>query len=74
VIEQSKERYHLLLRQTRGTIRTRTPNWRHWVMFFLRALQQQMWRLTKKVEREKIVAALPELSLRIIEHAREYGQ
>jgi DeoR/GlpR family transcriptional regulator of sugar metabolism len=34
-----------------------------------------MKRLAKKVEREKIVlAALPELSLRIIEHAREHGR
>jgi predicted HTH transcriptional regulator len=34
-----------------------------------------MKRLAKKVEREKIVlAAMPELSLRIIEHAREHGR
>jgi predicted HTH transcriptional regulator len=34
-----------------------------------------MKRLAKKVEREKIVlAALPELSMRIIEHAREHGR
>jgi hypothetical protein len=40
---------------------------------FLRALQQQMKQLAKKVEREKIVlAALPELSMRIIEHTREH--
>jgi HEPN superfamily AbiU2-like protein len=42
------------------------------VMFFLRALQQQMKRLAKKVERERIVlAALPVLSVRIIEHAND---
>jgi DeoR/GlpR family transcriptional regulator of sugar metabolism len=34
-----------------------------------------MKRLAKKVEREKIVlAALPELSMRIMEHAREHGR
>jgi DNA-binding transcriptional ArsR family regulator len=34
-----------------------------------------MKHLAKKVEREKIVlAALPELSVRIIEHAREHGR
>ena len=44
-------------------------------MFFLRALQQQMKRLAKKIEREKIVlAAMPQLSVRIIEHAREHGR
>jgi Fic family protein len=75
VIEQSKEDYYLSLRQTQVTIRTDAPNWQPWVLFFLRALQQQMKRLAKKVEREKIVlAALPELSLRIIEHAREHGR
>ena len=75
VIEQSKEGYYLALRQTQVTIRTEAPNWQPWMTFFLRALQQQMKRLAKKVEREKIVlAALPELSLRIIEHAREHGR
>jgi DeoR/GlpR family transcriptional regulator of sugar metabolism len=34
-----------------------------------------MKRLAKKIEREKIVlAALPELSVRIIEHVREHGR
>jgi Fic family protein len=75
VIEQSKEGYYLALCQTQVTIRTDAPNWQPWVLFFLRALQQQMKRLAKKVEREKIVlAALPELSMRIIEHAREHGR
>jgi predicted HTH transcriptional regulator len=45
------------------------------VAFFLRALSEQVARLEKKVEREKLVlAALPELSLAIIEFAREHGR
>lgn len=45
------------------------------MLFFLRALEQQMKRLAKKVERERIVlAALPELSLQIVEYAREHGR
>src|SRR5580693_1013106 len=36
VIEHSKEGYYLALRQTQGTIRTDTPNWQLWVLFFLR--------------------------------------
>jgi len=56
-------------------VRTDAPNWQPWVMFFLRALQQQVKHLAKKIEREKIVlAALPQLSARIIEHAREHGR
>jgi hypothetical protein len=57
VIEQSKEGYYLALRQTQITVRTEAPNWQPWVTFFLRALQQQMKRLAKKVEREKNTSA-----------------
>lgn len=75
VIEQSKEGYYLALRQTQGTIRSEKPDWQPWITFFLRALQQQMRRLTKKVEREKLVLApLPELSLQILEHVRAHGR
>ncbi len=75
VIEQSKEAYYLALRQTQGTIRTESPNWQPWLVFFLRSLAEQVRRLEKKVEREKIVlAALPELSLQIVEFAREHGR
>lgn len=75
VIENSKEGYYLALRQTQTTIRTDAPNWHPWLLFFLRALHQQMKRLEKKVEREHIVlAALPELSLQILEYARDHGR
>jgi Fic family protein len=75
VIEQNKEGYYLALRQTQGTIRTEAPDWQPWVLFFLRTLQQQMKRLAKKVEREKIIlSAMPELSVQIIEFAREHGR
>lgn len=75
VIEINKEAYYLALRQTQGTIRTKTPNWQPWLVFFLRSLAEQVRRLAKKVEREKIVlATLPELSLQIVEFAREHGR
>lgn len=75
VIELNKEAYYLALRQTQGSIRTEAPNWQPWLVFFLRALAEQVRRLEKKVEREKIVlAALPELSLQIVELAREHGR
>lgn len=75
VIELNKEAYYLALRQTQGTIRTEAPNWQPWLVFFLRSLAEQVRRLEKKVEREKIVlAALPELSLQIVELAREHGR
>jgi Fic family protein len=75
VVEQNKEAYYLALRQTQGTIRTDAPNWQPWLVFFLRSLAEQVRRLEKKVEREKIVlASLPELSLQIVEFAREHGR
>jgi Fic family protein len=65
----------LALRQTQGTIRTKAPNWQPWLVFFLRSLAEQVRRLEKKVEREKIVlAAMPELQLQIVEFAREHGR
>ncbi len=75
VIELNKEAYYLALRQTQGTIRLEAPNWQPWLVFFLRSLAEQVRRLEKKVEREKIVlATLPELSLQILEFAREHGR
>ncbi len=75
VIELNKEAYYLALRQTQGTIRSDTPNWQPWLVFFLRSLAEQVRRLSEKVEREKLVLApLPELSLRIVELAREHGR
>ncbi len=75
VIEQNKEGYYLALRQTQGTIRTDCPNWQPWLVFFLRSLSAQVRGLEKKVERERLVlAVLPDLSLQIVELAREHGR
>jgi len=75
VIELNKEAYYLALRQTQGLIRTDTPNWQPWLGFFLRSLADQVRRLEKKVEREKIVmTSLPEISLHIVEFVREHGR
>src|SRR5271170_7831657 len=35
VVEQSKERYYIALRQTQGTIRTDKPDWQPWLVYFL---------------------------------------
>ncbi|MEI8356407.1 MAG: DUF977 family protein, partial [Deltaproteobacteria bacterium] len=75
VIELNKEAYYLALRQTQGLIRTDTTNWQPWLVFFLRSLADQVRRLEKKVEREKIVmTSLPEISLHIVEFVREHGR
>ncbi len=75
MIEASKESYYLALRQTQATIRSDAPDWQPWLLFFLRSLAEQIRRLEKKVELERVVlAALPELSLQIVQFAREHGR
>ncbi len=75
VIEQTKENYYIALRKTQGTIRSEAPEWQAWVLYFLRTLQQQKQRLEKKIERERLVIdTLPELSVQILELAKEHGK
>lgn len=75
VIEQSKDNYYLALRQTQQSIHTETPNWQPWLLFFMRALQQQKRRLAAKVEREKgSLALLPELAVKVLDYVRDHGR
>ena len=75
VIEHNKDAYYLALRQTQVTIRTDTPDWQPWLMFFTRSLLQQKRRLVEKIEREKIVLArLSELAVAIMDHVRDHGR
>ncbi|MBL4662014.1 MAG: Fic family protein [Robiginitomaculum sp.] len=75
IIENSKEGYYLALRQTQGTIKTEVPNWQPWLMFFMRSLQQQKRRLSKKVEWEKnAIATLPDLAIKILDYVRDHGR
>jgi Fic family protein len=75
VIEKSKEAYYVALRRTQGTIRTQTPDWQPWLIFFLNSLQQQKAWLEKKIERERLILGeLPMLSVQILELCRERGR
>ena len=75
MIENSKEGYYLALPQTQTTVRTDAPNWQPWLLFFMRALQQQKRRLAVKVEREKnALAVLPELAVKILDYVRDQGR
>ena len=75
VIEYSKEGYYLALRQTQQSIRSDAPDWQPWLLYFMRALQQQKRRLAVKVELEKgVLAALPELAVKILDHVRDHGR
>ena len=75
IIEENKQAYYLALRQTQSTIRTATPHWQPWVLFFLRSLCSQVERLEKKIANEKIILSkLPELSLSILDIVQKHGQ
>jgi Fic family protein len=75
IVERNKQAYYLALRQTQGTIRTEAPAWEPWILFFLRSLASQVLGLEEKVAHEKLVlAALPSLSLLILELARKQGR
>jgi Fic family protein len=75
VIEKNKEGYYSALRRTQGTIRTENPDWQPWIIYFLRILARQSRNLAQKVEREKIIlSSLPELSLQILDHAKQHGR
>jgi Fic family protein len=75
VVEHNKENYYLSLRQTQKTIHDKAPNWQPWLLFFMRALQQQKRRLATKVEHEKnALIALPELAIKILDYVRNHGR
>jgi len=75
VIEQGKEQYYLALRKTQITIRTDTPDWQPWLLFFLRSLVVQKDRLEKKIRQERLIlGSLPELSQQLLELCRERGR
>ena len=75
VIEHSKEAYYYALRQTQRTLRSTAPDWQPWVLFFLRALQQQKRRLAARMEREKqALMTLSVLAVQILDYVREQGR
>lgn len=75
IIEKSKSGYYRALRLTQKTISEDNPNWQPWLNYFLKALKIQKGLLEKKIIREqKFLGQLPELSLQILELARERGQ
>ena len=74
VIERSKDRYYIALHATQVTIRTVSPDWQPWLVFFLTALQRQKTHLQTKIEREKLIASeLSALETAILDHVRDTG-
>ena len=75
VIEQSKDAYYLALRKTQGTLGTEAPDWEPWLVYFLTTLSQQKNRLRQRIDRERLILGdLPELSVQILDIARDRGR
>ena len=75
IIENSKNGYYLALRQTQGTLKTDSPDWQPWILFFLKALTQQKEKLAIKIERERLLLGqLPKLSLSILDLVKSRGR
>ncbi|MCB0331254.1 MAG: Fic family protein [Bdellovibrionales bacterium] len=75
VVEQTKESYFRALRMTQGTLRSDSPNWNPWILYFLQSLQQQKRRLETKMNREeKLLSNLPELSITILDYVKQHGR
>ena len=75
IVEENKESYYLALRRTQGTLRGERPELGPWLGFFVQTLHTQKTRLERKIAREQLIEGdLPELSVRILEIARERGR
>jgi Fic family protein len=75
VIERSKERYYLALRETQRTFGMSEVDWQPWLEYFLGALVEQKNYLETKLQRERdVLGRLPDLSWRILELCRELGR
>ena len=75
VIEESKMSYYNSLRKTQRTIRSKTPDWRPWIHFFLNVLLEQKNRLEQKMTHETLVLGkLSTLSLKIVELTQAHGR
>lgn len=75
IIEQNKDRYYLALRRTQTSLKTKSPEWEPWIIFFLRTVAKQKNKLLQKLEREMFfLTSLPELSVQILDLAKERGR
>jgi Fic family protein len=75
IIEENKDSYYLALRRTQQSIKNNNSDYLTWLLFFLKSLKKQKDKLAKKLERELIcLTSLPELSVQILELAKDYGR
>ena len=74
IIEQNKEGYYLALRRAQGTLNQGDSNLVAWLVFFLNCMKKQKDNLTAKIERERLMVKMPELSTQILRVVKEHGR
>ncbi len=74
IIEENKDEYYRTLRRAQATLDTDESQLGEWLAFFLRCLAVQKSGLERKVERERMMAALSPLDARLLELVREHGR
>ncbi len=71
IIEQNKEGYYLALRKAQRSL---DADLYAWLLFLLTCLKKQKDNLSRKIEQERLMQRLPDLSARILEIVKEHGQ
>lgn len=74
IVEQNKDGYYLSLRKTQGTLGRKDEKLDAWLLFFLTCMKKQKDNLATKIERERRMTKLPELSSKILEVVKDHGQ
>jgi Fic family protein len=74
VVEENKDEYYRTLRRAQATLDGDESQLGEWLVFLLRCLVEQKDVLARKIERERIAAALPPLDEELLRLAREHGR
>lgn len=74
IVEANKDKYYLALRTAQKELGSHEKSSEVWTTFFLEMLKDQKDHLLKKMEREKIAHTLPDVSIQILNLAKEHGR
>ena len=74
IVEENKDDYYRSLRRAQSTLDKDESRLGEWLLFFLRCLLKQKDVLTRKMERERLMAARPALTEQLLQLIREHGR
>ncbi len=74
IVEDNKDKYYISLRTAQSSMDGNKSKLGVWVTFFLKCMVQQKRVLESKIEGEKLVQALPDLSISILKAVKKRGR